>query len=342
MVRSAVEMFTVAAAPAGVGVTGLTGKLQLVSFGSPVQLKLTGWSNPAIELSTTVYVAVPPATIVPLGVIDPIEKSCVCTNPLPVSSTICGLPGALSLSVKAPTLDAVDDGVNVTLIVQFVVGCSAVVQLSVSAKSPLAVMLEKVIGVVPSFVATTPCGAEVWPTGTLPKSRLAAESVNVEAVPVRSMVCGLSGAESVMVIVALLTPGVVGLNVATMVHFVPGFSEEGATQVDALEIAKAFGFAPPSVMLEIVCGLSPFVSVTVSGALVVFKLCAEKVSAAGFSWMPSRMLTLEMNASQFPPGPGCSGFDTGKFVEQVCPAMYAEPDVSTAIPFPLSVCVPPR
>ena len=54
MVRSAVEMFTVAAAPAGVGVTGLTGKLQLVSFGSPVQLKLTGWLNPAIELSTTV------------------------------------------------------------------------------------------------------------------------------------------------------------------------------------------------------------------------------------------------------------------------------------------------
>ena len=125
----------------------------------------------------------PPATIDPVGVIDPIEKSCVCTNPLPVSSTICGLPGALSVSVKAPTLDAVDDGVNVTVIVQFVVGCSAVVQLSLSAKSPLAVMLVKVIGDVPSFVAITPCGAEVWPTGTLPKSKLEAESVNVEVCP---------------------------------------------------------------------------------------------------------------------------------------------------------------
>ena len=129
----------------------------------------------------------PPATIVPLGVIDPIEKSCVCTNPLPVSNTICGLPGALSVSVKAPTLDAVDDGVNVTVIVQFVVGCSgAAVQLSLSAKSPLAVMLEKVIGVVPSFVAITPCGAEVWPTGTLPKSRLEADSVSVDVVPVKT------------------------------------------------------------------------------------------------------------------------------------------------------------
>jgi hypothetical protein len=54
MVRSLVETFTVAAVPSADGVTGLTGKLQLVPFGSPLQLKLTGWLNPAIELSTTV------------------------------------------------------------------------------------------------------------------------------------------------------------------------------------------------------------------------------------------------------------------------------------------------
>ncbi len=84
-------------------------------------------------------------------------------------------------------------------------------------------------------------------------------------------------------IVALLTPGVVGLKVTTMVHCVPGFSEEGATQVDALVIANALGSAPPSVMLEIVSGLSPFVRVTVSGALVVFKLCAVNTNANGLS-----------------------------------------------------------
>lgn len=285
----------------------------------------------------------PPAVIDALGVTAPIVKSDVCTKPVPVSSTICGLPGALSVMVKAPTLEFVEEGLNVTLMVQFVEGCNGTVtQLSVSAKSPLAVMLEKLIAVVPSFVAVMLCAADVEPTATLPKSRLEADRVNVEAVPVRLITCGLPGAESVMVMVALLTPGVVGVKVAMMVHFAPGLSEEGATQVDELEIAKALASAPPRVMFEIVSGLSPFVSVTVSGALVVFKLCAVNVRADGLSWMPFRMLTLETNASQAPPGAACTGFETGKFVEQVCPATYAEPAVSTAMPFPLSVCVPPR
>jgi hypothetical protein len=298
-----------------------------------------------MEVSTTEYEAVPPAVITPVGVTAPMVKSDVCTKPLPVSSTICGLPGALSEMVNAPTLEFVEEGVKVTLMVQFVVGCSVaepVVQLSVSLKSPLAVMLVNVIVEVPSFVAVMLCGAEVVPTGTLPKSKLEADSVNVDAVPVKLTTCGLFGAESAMVIVALLTPGVVGVKVTTMVHLAPGFSDEGAAQVDALVIAKASGFAPPSVMVEIVRGLSPFVSVSVSGALVVFKLCAENVSADGFNWMPFRMLTLEMKASQFPPGPACSGFEVGKSDEQVCPVMYAEPDVSTPMPVPLSVFVPPR
>ena len=192
--------------------------------------------------------------------------------------------------------------------------------MSLSAKSPLAVILVKVIAEFPSFVAVIACGADVEPTGTLPKSRLEAESVSVDAVPVKLITCGLFGAESVRVIVALLTPGVVGLKVTTIVHFVPGLSEEGAAQVDALVIAKALGSAPPSVMVEIVSGLSPFVNVTVRGALVVFKLCAENVTDDGLSWMPFNMLTLEINASQFPPGVTCSAFATGKFVEQVCPA----------------------
>ena len=48
------------------------------------------------------------------------------------------------------------DGVNVTLITQFVVGWrGALVQLSVSEKSPLAVIFENVRGVVPLFVTVT-------------------------------------------------------------------------------------------------------------------------------------------------------------------------------------------
>jgi hypothetical protein len=110
-------------------------------------------------------------------------------------------------------------GVYVTLITQFVVGCSgALVQSSVSAKSPLAVMLENVMGVVPLFVAITPWGAEVEPSGTLPKFRLEADSVSVEVVPLRWITCGLSGALSVNVMVAVRDPEAVGINVAVIVH----------------------------------------------------------------------------------------------------------------------------
>ena len=71
---------------------------------------------------------------------------------------------------------------------QPVVGCiGALVQLSVSAKSPLAVMLVNVSAVEPWLVAVSVCGAEVVPTGTEPKLRLEAESVSEEVVPVRFM-----------------------------------------------------------------------------------------------------------------------------------------------------------
>jgi hypothetical protein len=54
----------------------LTGKPQLDFAGSPLQLKLTGWLNPAMEVNTTVNDALPPAVTVALGDTDPIEKSC--------------------------------------------------------------------------------------------------------------------------------------------------------------------------------------------------------------------------------------------------------------------------
>ena len=53
MVRSPVEIPTVTTVPAAVGVTGFAEKLQLTSFGSPVQLIFSGWLKPAMEVSTT-------------------------------------------------------------------------------------------------------------------------------------------------------------------------------------------------------------------------------------------------------------------------------------------------
>ena len=70
----------------------------------------------------------------------------------------------MSVSVSAPTLEPAVVGAYVTLITQFVVGYSgAFVQLSVSEKSPLAVMLENVSGTVPSFVAVIDCGVPATP-----------------------------------------------------------------------------------------------------------------------------------------------------------------------------------
>jgi hypothetical protein len=187
--------------------------------------------------------------------------------------------------------------VKVTEIVQFVVGCSATAtQSSVSLKAPLAVMLVKVMGAVPTFVATTAIGADVVPTATLPKFRLEAESVSVDVVPVKLIVCGLPGALSVNVIVALRTPFADGVNVAVIVQVAPGAI--GAAHV--VVIAKSPGFTPPSRMLKLVSVESPFVSVMTSGALVVSRLWAGKTNPEGFNAIPFRMLTFETKASHAP------------------------------------------
>ena len=56
--------------------------------------------------------------------------------PVPVSETVWGLPGALSVMLMAPVRLPVAVGVNVTLRVQFFPGCTALPQLFVWAKSP--------------------------------------------------------------------------------------------------------------------------------------------------------------------------------------------------------------
>ena len=66
--------------------------------------------------------------------------------------------------------------------------------------------------------------------------------------------------------------------------------------------AKSPALAPEMTMLEIVCAMSPFVSVIVCDWLVVLRLCAGKTRPAGLRAKPSRMLTLAMYASQLPPG----------------------------------------
>lgn len=131
---------------------------------------------------TAIAAELPAATVADVGMAL-IAKSVCCPTPVPVSNTICGLPGALSTRVRAPMLDPGPVGAKVMVILQFVVGCSGVfAQSSVSVNSPLVVILVNVTGEVPLFVAVMDIvGGGVWPTCCCPNDRLEAESVRVDA-----------------------------------------------------------------------------------------------------------------------------------------------------------------
>ena len=79
--------------------------------------------------------------------------------PVPERLAVCGLPLALSVTVKDAERAPVALGVNVTLIVQLELAASDVPQLLVCSKSPLLVpvtaMLEILNAVPPEFVSVT-------------------------------------------------------------------------------------------------------------------------------------------------------------------------------------------
>lgn len=91
--------------------------------------------------------------------------------PVPLKLAVCGLPLALSVSVRLPERLPVAVGVNVRLITQLpplaATGALAlqVVPLTATTKSPVAAMLVKVRDAVPLFVTVTALAALVVPTG---------------------------------------------------------------------------------------------------------------------------------------------------------------------------------
>jgi hypothetical protein len=89
--------------------------------------------------------------------------------PVPLKLTVCGLPLALSVSVRLPERLPVAVGVNVTLITQLALAATGalvlqVVPLAAIAKSPVAAMLVKLRGAVPLLVTVTALGEPVVPT----------------------------------------------------------------------------------------------------------------------------------------------------------------------------------
>jgi len=171
----------------------------------------------------------------------------------------------------APILPTAAEGVKVTAITQFVPGWrAALTQVSVSEKSPLAVMFEMASGVVPLFVTVTLWGLLEVPTSWTPNARLEVESVTVEVLPVKFTTWGLPGALSVITTDAFRIPDAVGVKDTVIVQVAPT-AKEGPQVVVSV---KSLAFAPEMAMLEMVCGVSPFVTVTVCEALLVLRLCA--------------------------------------------------------------------
>jgi hypothetical protein len=184
-VRSAVLTVIIAVAgDANVGetVSGDTWQLVLELASMTEQFSFTDWPLPPMGGTFSVYLADCPADIMGVGVEVVMAKA----TPVPVTMMTCGLPAPLSKIVTAPMLPIAADGVNHTLITQFVWACSvALMQVSDSEKSPLATTLEIINGLLLLFVTVTVCGLLCRPTCSDPKERLEAESVTEDVLPVR-------------------------------------------------------------------------------------------------------------------------------------------------------------
>jgi len=147
----------------------------------------------------------------------------VMSAPVPVSSTDCGLPVALSVIVMAPVRVPAAVGVNFTVIVHCNPAAREVPQLFVSEKSPLGTRLVKLRATVPVLVSFTVLDELVVLICWMLKVRLFGDRLTVVLpplvpVPVRLTMCGLPEALSVIVIVPFCVPVAVGVNVTLMVH----------------------------------------------------------------------------------------------------------------------------
>jgi hypothetical protein len=120
-----------------------------------------------------------------------------------------------------PLRDHAAVGLNVTVILQEdPAGTGAVVQLSVSEKSPVASMSLTVKLAFPELVKVTAFVALLLPTNTPLKLRLVGDSVTAGAVPVplKATLCGLPAALSVTFTVDVRLPVWVGVNTTLIVQ----------------------------------------------------------------------------------------------------------------------------
>jgi len=144
-------------------VVTVTGALSVKEAGEEVQVPagmellqvtVTGPLNPPDGANDNWKVAACPAETV-AEVEPPGGTEMVMSVPSPDRVTACGLLGALSEIVMAPARAPVAVGVKVTEMVQDELAATPLAQVSVSAKSPLALMLVKVSVALPVLFTVT-------------------------------------------------------------------------------------------------------------------------------------------------------------------------------------------
>jgi len=190
--------------------------------------------------------------------------------PVPIKLITWGLPPALSVMMIAPARVPMAVGAKLALIVQLALAATlppfAQVVPVAGMKSPLRTMLVMVSAALPVLVSVAVCAALNVPSGWLANVRLSVDSLTAgpvsTALPVRLIFCGLSAALSVMLIVPVKRPGIVGVKVTLMVQLAPA-----ARLLPQLLVWKKFKLATMLVMVN--AALPLFVSVTGSGRLVV-------------------------------------------------------------------------
>src|SRR5437899_2667649 len=201
--------------------------------------------------------------------------------PIPASDTDCRPEerrvGKVTVAVRARA--AV--GVNVRLRRQLAPATTVLTLVTVFAVAmgkefgfvPVRAMLVMLRVAVPLLVRVTVCTGLVVLRRWSPKARLVGAMVTAGAMPIPASDtdCGLPGASSVMVTVAVRAPVAAGVKLMLIVQLAPGATEPAPVgQVLPAAKAKSAACAPVMVMLVRFSGVPPLlVSVRFCAALVV-------------------------------------------------------------------------
>src|SRR3989449_777080 len=182
-------------------------------------------------------------------------------SPIPTSDTNCGLPGASSVMVTVAVRAPVASGVKLMLIVQLAPGATEPAPVgqalpAAMAKSPgfkpARTMLVMLRVAVPLLVRVTVCTGLVFflMIRRPPRSTLFPYTTLFRSIPTSDTNCGLPGASSVMVTVAVRAPVAAGVKLMLIVQLAPGATEPAPVgQGLPAAMAKSPGFKPARTML---------------------------------------------------------------------------------------------